>query len=322
MGQPKRSAPVSSALHRLTQYLTPRILSILTFFAGLVLLFSGATPAAAGRLALLARVIPLGVIEASHFAGSVVGAGLLVLSHGLARRLDAAYFLTVGAIGIGIAASLLKGADYEEALLLTLLLLGLWKVRKAFDRRAAFFETRFSRNWIAAVAAALITSLWLGFFAFRHIEYSHELWWQFELYGEASRSLRASVGASIGLLMFAFARLIRQTPHETVPPSDAALADVEPVIALQTSVFPYLVYLRDKTVLFDDDKKGFVMYGVHGRTWVALGDPDDPSERTSDLIRLFIERCDDFGEHTGLLSGPQRKPALLRGLWADIHQAG
>ena len=44
------------------------------FWPALVLLFSGATPAAPGRLELLDRVLPLGVIEASHFLGSVAGA--------------------------------------------------------------------------------------------------------------------------------------------------------------------------------------------------------------------------------------------------------
>ena len=55
-----------------------------------------------------------------------------------------------------------------------------------------------------------------------------------------------------------------------------------------------LVYLRDKGMLFNDDRTGFVMYGVQGRTWVALGDPVGPDDATSDLIRLFLERCDDF----------------------------
>ena len=46
--------------------------------------------------------------------------------------------------GDGIAASLLKGFDYEEALILLLVLLVLLRARPAFDRRAAFFETRLS----------------------------------------------------------------------------------------------------------------------------------------------------------------------------------
>ena len=36
------------------------------------------------------------------------------------------------------------------------------------------------------------------------------------------------------------------------------------------------------------------MYGVQGRTWVALGDPVGPDDCLSDLIRLFLERCNDF----------------------------
>ena len=77
----------------LSEQLTPRLLSAFTFFAGMALLFSGATPAAVGRLRLLDRVFPLGVVEASHFIGSVVGAALLVLSQGLSRRLNTAHVL-------------------------------------------------------------------------------------------------------------------------------------------------------------------------------------------------------------------------------------
>ncbi len=66
----------------------------------------------------------------------------------------------------------------------------LWRARPAFDRRAALLDTRFSPGWIAAVVATLGASVWLGLFAFKHVEYSHELWWQFELGSEASRFLR------------------------------------------------------------------------------------------------------------------------------------
>ena len=55
------------------------------------------------------------------------------------------------------------------------------------------------------------------------------------------------------------------------------------------------MYLRDKALLFNDDRTAFVMYGVQGRTWVALGDPVGPDDRLDDLIRRFLERCDDFG---------------------------
>jgi phosphatidylglycerol lysyltransferase len=222
--QRRSQAPrVGAMLGRLTDELAPRLLAVFTFLGGIVLLFSGATPAAAARLTVLDRLLPLVVIEASHFVGSVVGAALLLLSQGLARRLDAAYYFSVVAIAVGIGASLLKGVDYEEATLLVLLLVVLWRARPAFDRRAAFFETRFSAGWIAAVVAAIAASVWLGLFAFKHVEYMDNLWWQFELKDEASRFLRASVGASLVLLFFGLGRLLAHAPHEADMPTDADL---------------------------------------------------------------------------------------------------
>ena len=66
-------------------------------------------------------------------------------------------------------------------------------------------------------------------------------------------------------------------------------------MASQTATYPNLVYLRDKAVLFDESRGAFIMYGVQGRTWVALGDPVGPPDRIATLIRMFLERCDDYG---------------------------
>jgi phosphatidylglycerol lysyltransferase len=288
-------ARAGAMLGSVTERLTPPLLAVFTFLSGVILLFSSATPTAAGRLERLAEFLPLGVIEASHFLGSVVGAVLLILSQALARRLDAAYYLTAMALIAGMAASLLKGFDYEEAALLLFVLIVLWRAHRAFDRRAAFFDTRFSPRWIAAIAGAFGASLWLGFFAFKHVAYSSELWWQFEWRGEASRFLRASVGAAVALLLFAFARLVGHAPHETSVPTDTDLEDAGRAIAAQHDTAPFLAYLRDKALLFNESRTAFIMYGVQGRTWVALRDPVGPEDQLSGLIRLYLERCDDFG---------------------------
>ena len=296
LGQPRSSvARVGVVLGPLTEQLTPKVLAALTFLAGLVLLLSGAVPASPSRMRWLARLFPLAVVESSHFLGSVAGAVLLILSQGLARRLDVAYYLAVATIIAGIAASLLKGFNVEEALLLVGVLLILRRARPAFDRSAGLFETRFSPDRIAAIVAALAASIWLGLFAHQHVAYSHELWWQFEFSADASRFLRASVGAALVLLLFGATRLVALAPHDVPLPDDADLAAAAGVIAAQVSTQPFLVYLRDKAILFNDDKTGFVMYAVEGRTWVALGDPVGPPGAVSDLVRRFLERCDDFG---------------------------
>ena len=218
-----------------------------------------------------------------------------MLSQGLARRLDAAYYLSSALIVVGMAASLLKGFDYEEATLLLLVLLALRRTRPAFDRRAAFFDTRFSAGWLAALAGALGAALWLGLFAFKHVDYADELWWQFELHGEASRFLRASVGAAVVVLLVGMARLLRHAPHAVAVPTAADLDAAAAPVHQHAGTTPNLVFLRDKALLFNEARDAFLMYGVQGRTWVAMGDPVGADAAVPGLIRAFLERSDDFG---------------------------
>ena len=132
-----------------------------TFMAGLLLLISGATPADHARLHWMARMLPTGLFAASHFVGSLVGLGLLILAQSVSRRLRMAYYCVIGALLAGIAASLLKAADWEEAALLSLLLVVFVPSHEFFDRHAALFDTRFSPGWIVAIVAALGSSIWL-----------------------------------------------------------------------------------------------------------------------------------------------------------------
>ncbi|MGE0454963.1 MAG: bifunctional lysylphosphatidylglycerol flippase/synthetase MprF [Vicinamibacteria bacterium] len=288
--QAARARAVFGAVAR---QLSPRLLGVFCFLGGALLVFSGATPAADGRLLWLQRFLPLGVVEASHFTGSLAGLGLLLLSQAVARRLDFSYYLTTLLLSVGLLASLLKGADYEEAVALGLLLLLFAPSRPYFDRRAAFFAVPFEPGWLAAILSAVLASVWLGLFAFRHVDYADEMWWQFTFGGEASRFLRASIGVAVGLLVFGVSRLLRAAPPAIEAPDEDALAAAERVIATQSATMPYLALLRDKALLFDAERAAFLMYAVQGRTWVALGDPVGPPARHTALIREFLERCDD-----------------------------
>ena len=105
--------------------LLPPFFAGLTLVSGAILLFSGATQALPRRLTALSHVLPLPVLEVSHFLSSVIGMSLLILARGLQRRLDAAYVLTLTLLVAGAVFSLLKGIDYEEATLLIMLALAL-----------------------------------------------------------------------------------------------------------------------------------------------------------------------------------------------------
>ena len=283
------------AFGSLTRQLVPRVLAVFVFLSGALLLFSGATPAAGGRLARLLELFPLALTEASHFLASVVGVGLLVVSHGVMRRLDLAYYLAAAGLAAGIAASLLKGGDYEEALFLAAVLAALVPSRAEFDRKTAFWEARFSPGWLAAVLAVVGASIWLGFFAFRHVEYTGDLWWRFAVDQGAPRSLRASVGATMAILAFGVVRLLRPAPPAVHPPSDEEMAAVEEIVKSQPHTTPLLVCLRDKMVLLSPERDAFLMYGVQGKTWAVMGDVVGRQERGPELVRSFLALCDDYG---------------------------
>jgi phosphatidylglycerol lysyltransferase len=276
----------------------PHLLACTTFIGGAMLLVSGATPAVHSRLTWLKDFLPLPVIELSHFLGSLAGVGLLLLARGLQQRLDAAYHLTVLLLGAGIVFSLLKGFDYEEATVLSVMLMTLLPCRRHFYRRASLFGERFTPEWVAAIVLVVLGSVWLGIFSYKHVEYSHELWWHFALSGDAPRFLRATVGAIGSVLIFATARLLRPAPPELALPGPAELDKARVIVARAHNTSANLALLGDKALLFSGSGGAFIMYGVEGRSWVALGDPVGSEEEIDELVWQFHELCDRYGGWT------------------------
>jgi len=278
--------------------LLPNVFALLALISGAVLLFSAATPAVETRLAWLEELIPLSVLEVSHFVSSLMGVGLLLLARGLQRRLDAAWLLAVAFLSAGIAASLLKGADYEEAIILAVLLAGLLPCRRQFYRRASLVGERFTPGWIATVAVVLICSVWLGFFSYKHVEYSHSLWWAFSFggEGEAPRFLRAVVGALGVALFFGAAKLLRPAPFDPALPGASELEQARTIATAFPHTYANLALLGDKALLFNQSRDAFLMYGVEGRTWVAMGDPvASREEDRRELAWQFRELCERHG---------------------------
>ena len=117
--------------------LVPMVAASITFAAGLILLISGATPGIHSRLHALSLVVPLPVLELSHFLASLIGVGLLILARGLLHRVNAAYYLALLLLGSGAVFSVLKGLDWEEATALLVMFSILLPTRRHFFRRAA-----------------------------------------------------------------------------------------------------------------------------------------------------------------------------------------
>jgi phosphatidylglycerol lysyltransferase len=270
--------------------LAPMMIAALVFLGGTVLLVSGSLPTVPWRAELLYGVLPLPFVEASHLAGSLVGAGLLILSAGLYRRLDAAFWLTRILLLAGAVFSVLKGLDYEEATAMLIIAIALQWARPAFYRRTHFLAEAFTPAWLVTVAVVLGLSVWIGFFAYRHVDYQSDLWWHFSEKGNASRFLRASFVAAVLLAGAGLLRLFRPAAPR-IAHGDVA-APPEAALALAERTDANLAYTGDKRFLVSESGQAFLMYQVRAGSWIVMGDPVGPQAEWTDLLWRLRELAD------------------------------
>jgi phosphatidylglycerol lysyltransferase len=272
----------------------PIAFSLTTFLSGVLLLFSGVLPSTTWRLIWLKDFLPLPVMEMSHFLGSIIGVMLLLLARGILQRIDSAYVLTLTLLGAGILFSLLKGFDYEEAIILSVMFIAFLPCRHYFYRKGSLISGRFSSGWIAAVLLVLFCSVWLGLFSFKHINYSNDLWWSFTLHGDAPRFMRAMVGVFCTATIFIIWRFLKLSYPASAKTDLPDMEKILPIVRSSGTTYAYLALLGDKSFLFNQKGNSFIMYGVEGRSWIAMGDPVGPKEEWPELIWRFREICDRY----------------------------
>ncbi|MEX3007087.1 bifunctional lysylphosphatidylglycerol flippase/synthetase MprF [Hoeflea sp. TYP-13] len=280
-----------------SESLIPPLAAGLAFVGGLVLLLSGSLPASALRHEWIKSALPLPFVESSHLLASLAGIALLVLAHALLRRRESAFIMTLLFLGAGAVFALTKGLDYEEAGLLVVIILFLLPFRAAFYRKSGESLFAVTPSWLAIIAITIAAAVWLGFFAYRHVEYSNQLWWEFSWNGDAPRFLRTSVALvavlfALGLHMILNRRAIQIPADEPVPDSVRRLVEEAPdpdaTIAL----------LGDKHFLVSDDESAFLMYGVSGGSFISKGDPIGSREQAEALAWRFREMADQGGYRT------------------------
>lgn len=283
--------------------LAPAVCAVLVFASGVVMLVSTVTPDYAARLRLISALEPITLIETSHFITSLTAVALLFLAFGLNNRLRKAWRTSVIALLVAATATLAKGLNYEEALFLSGVAVVLMLTRPAFYRTAPLRSAPLTRGAVIAIVAALVAAVWLGFFAYKHVEYRDDLWWTFVADRGAPRFLRGAVGAAIlTLTLFAW----RLASHDARPalPQPADIARIDAVMAGAEDPKPdaNLAYLGDKLFLFSKSGRSFIQYAARGRTWVAMGEPVGREDERREMIWAFRELCDRHGARPAFYS--------------------
>lgn len=273
--------------------LIPPLAAGVALVSGVLLMLSGSVPAEGSRLDLLRDVLPLPVVEFSHLTASVTGVMLIVLARGLYQRLTRAWVMALILLGVGIVTSLVKGLEWEQALTMAISGALLILFRQAFYRVQDASVFRIDLRWFVSVTALVAAMTWIGFFAYKHVEYRDALWWQFAWKSDASRFLRATVGASVALAIIALGSILsarkRLRLRREIPQA------VRDILAQSDDAEAQLTLMGDKEVLLDPENRAFIAYADTGRALIARSDPVGEEEAAISLIWALREKADRSG---------------------------
>ena len=276
--------------------------ALATLAAGVMLLASAATPSLPERLIRVLAFEPVLLVEISHFLSSVLGLVLVMLAFGLRARLDAAWAATLIVLLVAAPLSLAKGFIWEETAWLLALAALLAPFRAAFPRKARLSRMEITPGWLLSAACLVIGVGLLGLWSFENADYGEQPWWRVMADEDAARSLRAWAGAALLLTAFGVWRMLAQA---ATPPiagdDDPQFHRVRAILAKAEDSRPNanLALLGDKRFLFSASDESFLMFGVRGRSWIALGAPVGRRGERMELYWRFCELADAHAARPG-----------------------
>jgi phosphatidylglycerol lysyltransferase len=285
------------AVHSKVRWAGPArwFVSLIVRLSGCLMLISAATPSLANRIRTLSRVVSMVVLESSHVASAIFGLFLFVLARGLKKGYRYAYRTAMALLIGGVVGSLLKGLDYEEAIILVLTAALLWTHAELFNLPSRAGGTAIAI--LAPITLAIFVFAAAGFASYSGSQFSGSIWLafshNFSYSPEAARFLR-TLGALLlfGLLIAIY--LIMRIPHRYVPPSreevDRALALHE---KLGRGTHALMVGDRDKSILFLQDK-GFCLYRTIGRYMVVFADPTIEAGTERQCLAVIFQRATEL----------------------------
>ena len=276
--------------------------ALLALAAGVMLLASGATPSEPVRFMRLIQITPVYLIEAAHFLSSILGLALVLLAFGLRARLDAAWAATIAVLLLAATLALLKGFNWEETAALIALAVALAPFHGAFPRKSALTRMEITPGWLVSAFCVLVGVGLLGLWSFQHSDYADRPWWRVMVDADAERAIRAWAGAALALFAIGVWRLFASaaTPP-VVGEADPDFQRVRAILAQAEAAEPSsnLALLGDKRFLFSASGESFLMFGVRGRTWLALGPPVGRRDERMELMWRFRELADSHAARPG-----------------------
>jgi phosphatidylglycerol lysyltransferase len=272
-------------------------LSALVLVSGGVLLLSAATPGTIGRMIWLHHFITPLTMKLSQQITVLVGFILIVLSRGIYLKLKRAYRLSVILLGAGALFSILKGFDYEEAILLSAVAVLLYISRERFYRKHAAFQKINILFWLAITLVVAVGYYIVGDWT-RPVPYH----WINPKRAQSLFILRQKglirsgiVGLAGTWLFFSVWYWLRPHGPAASRPSEEDIARLHTLLEKYPgNALTHLLHLEDKSFFWSKDKEVLLPYARSRSTLVVLGDPIGNPDKFKQAVREFRSYADEW----------------------------
>jgi len=302
--------------------LAPVVLAAMIFGAGLWMSLAALIPPTSDAAEAAEALFPLAFVEGGALLSSALGATMMVLALGVARRSYGAWLVSLATLAAGMLVALVQGFDYPRALVLGLACLILLPFRAEFYRRTQLTHAGFSPGWLVLVLASAAAFGFVFFLAFKSAPYASDLWWQFAVDSRAPRALRAALLGSMAISIATLLLLLRSPHFRPHPPSLADLDQAARIVAAGERPDAAFALTGDKTLLFSPANEAFLMFAVQGRSWIALGGPVGAEGAFADLAWSFADSARRAGARPVFYEVDQRDVMLMRDLGLTLHKLG
>lgn len=315
--------------------------AFLLFLLGIVNIISGLTPAMPGRLEMLLEVIPMEAIHASTWLVILSGIIMLAISIYLLKGLRNAWGSALVLSGLSLVAHLVKGIDWEEALV-ALITFGslIYQRHQYFIKPDLKLARRSLFPGMVAVAGVLLFGT-IGFYWLNpvHFNVDFNLW---ESFKEAATTfllinidlvpatpfgkefllgMHLLGGLTLAYFAYLFLRpLIQHTASTEEEDREKAKALVE---RYGKGSLDYFKTYPDKRYWFNEDGTGFLAFKTSRNYAIVLENPVcDGLESRAGIIKKFDAQCRKSGLRTAYYRIPESDKDLYEKLGKKLLPVG
>jgi phosphatidylglycerol lysyltransferase len=290
-----------------------RIVALITLASGAANLYWAMNPLSFTLQRVLSEILPLEFLRFPRSFTLLIGFVLVISAINVYKRKRRAFYLALALSSLSVVAHLLKGRNYEQALL-SLVLIGLmWRARRDFTVRSGPPDWRWAMIHLTVTALVAFGYGAAGFWLLDQREFGinftlpdsiHRTLLYLTWIGDPRLAPRTSYAAwfldslyAISAAVIAYAGFAFFRPiiyrYRTLPRERALAKEV--VERHGRSSLDYFKLWPNKSYFFSPSRRCFIAYSVGANFAIALADPVGPPGEIAETIRGFRQFCEDNG---------------------------